>query len=67
MTYAILYIENGDIVADFNSQDEARAALHEFVSENPSVGDRVGILAFDQHGNPVGDFQSASQLEAQLA
>ncbi len=62
-----LYIENGDIVADFDSQDEARSALHEFASENPSVRDRVGLLAFDEHGNPVGDFQSASQLEAQLA
>jgi len=67
MTYAILYVENGDVVADFDTQDEARTALHEYISEHPSVRDRVGLLAFDEHGAPVGEFQSASQLEAQLA
>jgi hypothetical protein len=67
MTYAILYIENGDLVADFDTEDDARAALHEFVTENPSVGDRIGLLAFDDAGQPVGEFQSARQLEAQLA
>jgi hypothetical protein len=67
MTHAILYSENGDLVADFDTEDEARASLHEFATENPSVGDRVGLLAFDDAGQHAGEFQSARQLEAQLA
>ena len=67
MTYAILYIENGDLIADFDDQDEARHALHEFVADNPSVRDRVGLLAFDDAGQPVGDLRSIAELEAQLA
>ena len=64
MTYAILYIENGDLVADFDSEDDARTAPHEFVTENPSVRNRVGLLAFDDDGQPVGEFQSARQRSA---
>ena len=29
MTYAIVYIENGDFVADYDSEDEAVIALRE--------------------------------------
>jgi hypothetical protein len=62
MTYAILYIENGDFIADFDSEDAARAALADFLRENPSVRDRVGLLAFGDDGLPVGDALSADEL-----
>jgi hypothetical protein len=62
MTYAILYIENGDFVADFDSEDAARAALEDFLGENPSVRDRVGLLAFGEDGLPVGEPLTASEL-----
>ena len=67
MTYAILYIENGDFIADFDDEQEARVALHQFVSEQPAIQDRVGLLAFGDDGLPVGDILSARALEAQLA
>jgi hypothetical protein len=67
MTYAIILIENGDIVADYDSADDARAALHEYVVENPGVLDRVGLLEFDNDGQPVGDFQPARELDGQPA
>jgi hypothetical protein len=62
MTYAILYIENGDFVADFDSEDAARAALHDFLLDDPTVRDRVGLLAFRDDGLPVGDPLSANEL-----
>jgi hypothetical protein len=67
MTYAILYIENGDLVADFDTPDEARESLLQFVREHPSVRERVGLMAFDDEGQPAGEFQPASQLQAQFA
>lgn len=66
MTYAILYIENGDFIADFDDEDEARNALHDLVTEQPSVQDRVGLLAFGDDGLPVGEIVSARAVEAQL-
>jgi hypothetical protein len=53
MTHAILFIENGDLLADFDTLDDARSALHEYVGDHPGVGARVGLLAFDDDGHPV--------------
>ncbi len=64
MTFAIVYIDNGDFVADFDSQDEAVVALREFVGEHPSLAERVGLLAFDDSGSAVGDFRPASAVAA---
>lgn len=67
MPYAILYIENGDFVADFDSVDEARTALRDFLADQPAVRDRVGILEFDADGQPVGELQTADAHEVQPA
>ncbi|MGH2849541.1 MAG: hypothetical protein ACRDLP_02890 [Solirubrobacteraceae bacterium] len=64
MTFAIVYIENGDFVADFDSQDEAVVALREFVGEHPSLAERVGLLTFDDSGNAVGDLRPAGLMAA---
>jgi hypothetical protein len=63
MTYALVYIEHGDLVADFEDYEEARAALSEFVSEHPEVVHRVGILPFDDDGVP-GEFEPAAMVGA---
>jgi hypothetical protein len=67
VTYAIFLIENGDIVADYDSVDDARAALHEYVVDNPGVLDRVGLVEFADDGQPIGDFKPARELERQPA
>lgn len=59
MTYAIVYVEHGDLVADFDDYEAACSALSQFVSENPEVLHRVGILPFDQDGVP-GEFEPAA-------
>ena len=62
MSYAILYAQNGDFVADFDSHDEAIGALRVYVAEHPSVSEQVGLMEFDDAGHPVGEFVSASAL-----
>jgi hypothetical protein len=62
MTFAVVYIENGDFVADFASEEEAIDALRDFVAESPSISNRVGLMAFDDHGYPAGEFQPASSF-----
>jgi hypothetical protein len=62
MTFAIVYIEHGDLVADFEDREEAYAALEEFVKAHPEVAHRVGLLAFDDEGMPAGEYESAAEL-----
>jgi hypothetical protein len=63
MVYALVYTDHGDVIDDFASRDEARAALHAFVTKHPEVSSRVGILPFDDAGTP-GEFEPASALLA---
>ena len=56
MTYAILYRENGDFVADYGSKHEAEAAMRAFVAEFPDTVDHVGLMPFDEAGMPAGEF-----------
>jgi hypothetical protein len=53
MTYAIVLIDNADLVADYESLTDARAALREYVTENPAVRERVALVAFDLCGWPA--------------
>lgn len=60
MTFAVIHTQNGDLIADFDSHDEAVDALREYVVEHPSVSDQVGLMEFDDGGRPVGEFVPAS-------
>lgn len=62
MTYAIMHAQNGELIADFDSHDEAVEALREYVAEYPSVIDQVGLVEFDDSGHPAGEFVPASAL-----
>ena len=65
MTHAIIYAQNGDFIADFDSHDEAVEALREYVAEHPSVIDQVGLMEFDDSGRPAGEFMPASALASE--
>ena len=58
MVYAIVYVEHADVMEDFQSYAEAKAALEDFISDHPDVAHRVGILPFDDDGTP-GEFEPA--------
>jgi hypothetical protein len=63
MTYAIVYKDSGDFLADFESLDEARSALHDLLQERPSVREHIGLMEFDDAGHPTRalDVESAAQ------
>lgn len=63
MVFALVYAENSDVVGTYDSQEEAERKLADFVESvaDPSLPDEIGIRAYD-HGRPVGDWQSASEI-----
>jgi hypothetical protein len=42
MIYAIVYVEHADVVEDFASYAEPKAALDEFIGDHPDIAHRVG-------------------------
>ncbi len=65
MTYAVIYAQNGEFIADFDSHDEAVEALCEYVAEHPSVSEQVGLMEFDDSGHPAGEFVPASAFASE--
>jgi hypothetical protein len=63
MAYSLIYTDHGDVIEDFASREEARDALHAFVTKHPEVTHRVGLLPFHEHGSP-GELEPASHLLA---
>jgi hypothetical protein len=61
MTFAMLYAEDGSIVATYESQDVALRALLAFVRANPRMQDEIGLRPYEA-GRPAGAFKSASEL-----
>ena len=67
MTYAVMYAQNGELIADFESHDVAVEALRQYVAEHPSVIDQVGLMEFDDSGHPAGEFVPASAVASERA
>ncbi len=65
MPYLVLYVENADAVATFKTLPEAKAALENFVANNPQVRDEVAVLEVDHAGQGVGQYVYAD-LHAEL-
>lgn len=55
MAYRIVYVDNGDVVAQ---ESDHRAALHRlrtFVEEHPQLDGEIGIQEINDAGYPVGE------------
>lgn len=61
MTYAMIYVENGDIVGTYPSRDDAVRQLGVFVGLHPEVQDEVGLRRYEG-GRPVGAYESAAEV-----
>ena len=59
--FAVIYAENAEIVATYDSEQEASKKLAEFVAAHPSLQDEIGLREYED-GRPVGDWVSAAQL-----
>lgn len=51
MTYSIF--DSGNLVASFESEDEAQAALERVAAEDTAARDHILLVAFDDEGNVV--------------
>jgi hypothetical protein len=63
MVFAVIYAENADIVATYESRDEAESELEGFVRDNPSLQDDIGLRRYE-NGRPAGEFEPASVVLA---
>lgn len=54
MAFRILYIDNGDVVAETTSYDAALTRLRAFLEEHPHLDDEIGIQEYDTDGKPLG-------------
>lgn len=62
MTWEILDIERGDVLAEYDSQDAAETRLRAFLEEHPERMDELAIAIFDDEGEPVGEQISGASL-----
>lgn len=67
MTYAVVYAENANFIADFGSRAEAERALADICREDPGARDRIGLMPFNDDGMPAGDFEPAEQALREFA
>jgi hypothetical protein len=64
VTWEVLDIENGDVVAVYGSLDEAKSELAAFVENHPERCDDLAIATIDDAGHAVGDVLPAAELVA---
>ena len=67
MAYVMLYVENADVLATFETLAEAQDALNSFVRQHPEVRDDAAILELDETGHGVGPYVYAEQRSALFA
>jgi hypothetical protein len=53
MTYALVYKDSGDFIADFESLDRARSAAQDLLEGRPSMREHIGLMEFDDAGHPT--------------
>ena len=61
MVYAMLYAENGDVVATYDTWSEAQRKLAAYVRANPDMDNEIGLRPYES-GRPAGDFRSAVEI-----
>jgi hypothetical protein len=60
MSYSIF--DAGNLVASFDNEDEAHAALERLARESPETSDGLLLVAFDAAGNAVADCAPGERL-----
>jgi hypothetical protein len=65
MTFATLYIDEGNLLDFHDNQGTARARVLSVIEEHPEVAEDFGMVELDEHGCRVGDFVSGAKLKAQ--
>ena len=63
MVFAVVYAENGDVVATYDSRADAERDLAAFVGRDPGLQHEIGLRPYEG-GRPVGAFAPASEVLA---
>ncbi len=66
MTHGI-FTSTGNVVAWFDTEDEALAALGDLVAEEPEAADEVAAIPFDDDGHACGPAIKGSTVLSQRA
>lgn len=67
MTFATLYIEEGNLLDFHEDRETARASVLSVVEEHPEVAKDFGMVELDENGRRVGHFISGAEIKAQTA
>jgi hypothetical protein len=54
MTYEVVDIESGDVLAAYDSEDVAVARLVDYVHEHPEAADAPAVATVDDTGHAIG-------------
>jgi hypothetical protein len=66
MTYGT-FASSGNVVAWFDTEDEALAALSDLVADEPEAADEIAAIPFDDEGHACGPAIKGSTLLSQRA
>ncbi len=61
MICAMVYAENGDVVATYQTWAEAEQKLAAYVTAHPEIENEIGLRPYES-GRPSGDFRSALEI-----
>ena len=61
MTYEVIELEYGDVLASYSSLEDARRGLAGYVEESPERESALGLATVDDDGNAV-SVQPAAEL-----
>lgn len=67
MTFATLYIDEGNLLDFHDDRGAAQASVLSVVKEHPEVAEDFGMVELDEQGHRVGEFVSGAELKAQAA
>jgi hypothetical protein len=65
MTFATLYIDEGNLLDFHDDRVAARASVLSVLDEHPEVAEGFGMIELDEHGQRVGEFVSGAELKTQ--
>ena len=64
MTYGVLYIDEGNFLNWYDRREDAERAVLEVVERDETQATEFGFFAYDDNGQPAGDFVSGADLLA---
>ena len=53
--YAVVLLDRADLLAEYETREDAEAAVDRLFDHDGRLGEDVGIFELDDHGRPIGD------------